>query len=89
LNQNIGLYFFRQSTIRYRLSVLSGDQIGRLFAYWVIVHCEEFDENYRNSSKLWAIFSSGKIPMHQVLTNIFRPHSGGNFYSRCICSIAI
>jgi hypothetical protein len=35
---------------------VQGDQIGRLFVYWVIVYSKCNFENYRSHPKFWAIF---------------------------------
>jgi hypothetical protein len=37
------------------------DQIGRIFAYWVIVSVGQFFENYRRSTNLWCYFLTKKI----------------------------
>jgi hypothetical protein len=33
-----------------------GDQIGRIFASWVIVFLRQFFENYKSSPDFWATF---------------------------------
>jgi hypothetical protein len=35
-----------------------GDQIGRIFAYWVTHHFGYFCKKYRNSTNNWATFST-------------------------------
>jgi hypothetical protein len=37
-----------------------GDQIGRIFAQWVIVYFGQFLENYRSSPNFGVTFSPGK-----------------------------
>jgi hypothetical protein len=37
-----------------------GDQIGRIFANWVIAYFGQFDEIYANSPTLLATFFHGK-----------------------------
>jgi hypothetical protein len=37
-----------------------GDQIGRIFAHWVIFFFGQFFENYRSSPNIWATLFNGK-----------------------------
>jgi hypothetical protein len=37
-----------------------GDQIGRIFAFWVIVYFGQFLENNKRSPNDWITFSHGK-----------------------------
>jgi hypothetical protein len=37
-----------------------GDQIGRIFAFWVIVYFGQFLENNKRSPNDWTTFSHGK-----------------------------
>jgi hypothetical protein len=46
---------------------VQGDQIGRIFAYWVIVYFRQFYENYRNGSNLLDTFVHGKSYIHKCI----------------------
>jgi hypothetical protein len=59
----IRLHTLRRFIIESARTVLSleqGDQIGRIFVYWVIVYFGQFVENYRSSPNIWTTFIHGK-----------------------------
>jgi hypothetical protein len=56
-----------------------GDQIGRVFAYWVIVYFGKF-ENYKSSPNFGATFSYGKL-FALILTKNVLGHILGDFFA--------
>jgi hypothetical protein len=62
------------------LSSLQGDQIGRIFAPWVIVYFGQFFENYRSSPHFWSTFSTVKV-MNWYCQKWLGLHFGLVFYN--------
>jgi hypothetical protein len=44
---------------RPKIYYYQGDQIGQIFAQWVIVYFVQQFKNYRSSAHFWATFSHG------------------------------
>jgi hypothetical protein len=44
-----------------KADVGQGDQIGRIFAEWVIVYLWQFFENYQESHIFWLLFPTAKV----------------------------
>jgi hypothetical protein len=55
-----------------------GDQIGRIFANWVIVYFGQFYENYKSSTHILGIFSAVKF-IHKCLKKCVGLHFGRFF----------
>jgi hypothetical protein len=55
--------------------VIQGDQIGRIFAYWVIDYCGQCFENYRNNAEFWAPLFHGTSCI-LILGDFFTNSSG-------------
>jgi hypothetical protein len=52
----IGRANYLSSTATLFFYLNQGDQIGRIFAFWVIVYFEQFFENYKNNPNFCAAF---------------------------------
>jgi hypothetical protein len=62
-----------------------GEQIGRIFAYWVLAYFGQFRENYGNSPNLCATLFYGKSGA-QVLTKNALGYILGDFFHQLIWS---
>jgi hypothetical protein len=61
---SLSLFYYVLLSISYPVSLKQGDQIGRIFAYWVIVYYEHIYENYRNSQIFGLLFHGKSNGLH-------------------------
>jgi hypothetical protein len=73
-------FLLRQQVVGTRFRFVQGDQIGQIFAFWVIVYFGQitFFQNYSSSQSIWTAFYNlislvflTKIRLGHILDDLF------------------